>query len=77
MFTIQSEPKNIFSRLILSEATFGIFGVAVLIVMLFFAFAGTVSEEEKLFSKRQSAKPAQTKPVAYGVVAKNLAKVRK
>lgn len=77
MFTIKSEPKNIFSRMILSQTAFGVFGVVVLIAMLFFAFVGNVAEEDKLFSQRQSAKSAQSKPSPDGVVARNLTKVRR
>lgn len=77
MFTINSEPKNIFSRMILSQAAFGVFGVVVLIAMLFFAFVGNVAEEDKLFGQRQSAKTAKSKPTPAGVVARNLTKIRR
>ncbi len=75
MFTLNSEPSNLFSRIILSQAAFGVFGVTVLVVMLFVAFVGNVADEDKLFGLRQSAKTIQQKPVSNGVVAKNLAKI--
>ncbi len=75
MFTLKSEPSNLFSRIILSQATFGVFGVVVLIAMLFFAFVGNVAEEDKLFGKLQSAKAVESKPSPEAVAAKNLAKL--
>lgn len=75
MFTLKSEPSNLFSRIILSQAAFGVFGVAVLIAMLFVAFVGNVAEEDKLFGRRQSAKTVKSKPSPEGVVAKNLMKL--
>lgn len=75
MFTLNSEPSNLFSRIILSQAAFGVFGVAVLIAMLFVAFVGNVAEEDKLFGHRQSAKTVKSKPSREGVVAKNLMKL--
>lgn len=75
MFTLKSEPSNLFSRIILSQAAFGVFGVAVLFAMLFFAFFGNVAEEDKLFGHRQGAKTVKQKPVSDGVVAKNLTKI--
>ncbi len=75
MFTLKSEPSNLFSRIILSQAAFGVFGVAVLIAMLFVAFVGNVAEQDKLFGHRQSAKTVKQKPDNNGVVARNLTKL--
>lgn len=72
MFTIKSESPNVISQLILSEAALGIFGVAVLVVMLVFAFAGTASET----TKQQSATAQQSKPVDSSVMARNMKSVR-
>ncbi|MBL8191382.1 MAG: hypothetical protein JNK38_25420 [Acidobacteria bacterium] len=74
MFTLKSEPSNLFSRIVLSQAAFGVFGVVVLVAMLFFAFFGNVAEEDSLFGHRQSAKTVKQKPDNNGVVAKNLMK---
>lgn len=66
MFT-KPETQNIVSRLILSEATFGIFGLVLLVVMLCFAFAGTASDSNRpLNAKAKPNKPAET-----GLVARN------
>lgn len=73
MFTIKSENQNVISQLILSEATLGIFGVAVLVVMLAFAFVGTASET----NMQQSVKAKQSKPIAPSFVAKNARLVEK
>ncbi|HQR31235.1 MAG TPA: hypothetical protein PLK30_00765 [Blastocatellia bacterium] len=67
MFIANSENQNVISKLILSETTFGIFGVVLLVVMLFFAFAGTASE-----SGQQNAKAPQNKPVNSALLARNM-----
>ncbi len=72
MFTVKSESPNVISKLILSEATLGIFGVVVLVVMLFFAFAGTASET----TKQQNAKAHQSRPADSSVMARNMKGVR-
>ena len=68
MFTIKSENQNVISKLILSEASLGIFGVAVLVAMLIFAFVGTASET----GMPRTAKAKQSKPAASGLVARNM-----
>jgi len=72
MFTIKSEGQNSISKLILSESALGIFGVTLLVIMLFFAFAETASES----NPQQSAKAKQSKPTPSGLVAKNMKSVR-
>ncbi len=72
MFTIKSESQNVISKFVLSEATLGIFGVVVLVVMLFFAFAGTATET----TKQLSAKAPQSKPANSGLVARNMKSFR-
>ena len=72
MFTIQSENQSAVRKLILSETTFGIFGIAVLIVMLFFAFAGTASESNKQFNVQAS----HSKPVDSGLMAGNMKRLK-
>ncbi|MFN0110346.1 MAG: hypothetical protein ACKVZH_15930 [Blastocatellia bacterium] len=64
MFTIKTEPQSVVSKLILSEATFGFFGVAVFIVLLFLGF--TEGEGQG------AAKAKQSKPSASGLVARNV-----
>lgn len=66
MFTIKSENQSVINKLILSEASLGIFGVAVLVAMLFFAFVGMAQEN----TQQQNAKAKQSKPAA-GLVARN------
>lgn len=72
MFTLNSEPSSLFSRIILSQAAFGVFGVAVLVAMLFVAFFGNATEENKLFGQRQRVKTMKSKPAPDGVVLRNL-----
>lgn len=73
MFTVKSEHQNVISRLILSEASLGISGVAVLVVMLVFAFVGTASET----NMQQNVNAKQSKPAASGDVAKYVRLVEK
>lgn len=68
MFTIKSENQSVVGKLILSEASLGVFGVSVLVVMLIFAFVGTASES----TKQQNAKATKSKPTTSGLVAKNM-----
>lgn len=68
MFTIKSENQSVVSKLILSEASLGIFGVIVLVAMLAFAFVGTASET----GTQQSVKAPQSKQSASGLVARNM-----
>ncbi|MEK7832221.1 MAG: hypothetical protein AAB401_14095 [Acidobacteriota bacterium] len=68
MFTVKSENQNVISKLILSEASLGVFGVAVLVVMLAFAFVGMATET----TGRQNVKAPKSKSAASGLVARNM-----
>ena len=72
MFTVPSENQSPISKLILSDATLGIFGIAVLVIMLFFAFAGTASESNKQFNVRA----LHSKPVDSGLMAGNIKRLK-
>lgn len=73
MLTIQSENQSVLRKLILSDATLGIFGIAVLVIMLFFAFAGTASESNKQFNVQAS----HSKHVDSGLMAGNMKRLKK
>ncbi|MBS1787607.1 MAG: hypothetical protein JST85_07795 [Acidobacteria bacterium] len=72
MFTIQSENQSAIRKLVLSEATCGIFGIIVLVIMLFFAFAGTASVP----NKQSNAQASPGKPANSGLMAGNMKRLK-